>query len=70
MLRVKGNSISLGKFAPQLKSTYGRLRTVVSAPDGALWLTTSNKDGHGKPVASDERIIRIVPSTADGNSPI
>ncbi|GAA3675173.1 PQQ-dependent sugar dehydrogenase [Nocardioides ginsengisoli] len=40
---------------------YGRLRTVVRAPDGRLWLTTSNRDGRGKPGAEDDRILLIEP---------
>jgi glucose/arabinose dehydrogenase len=55
----------LGEFHPLLHNRYGRLRTVVAAPDGALWLTTSNRDGHGQPVPADERVIRYVPSSAD-----
>ena len=41
---------------------YGRLRDVVSGPDGALYVTTSNRDGRGQPRPGDDRILRIVES--------
>ncbi|WP_232786042.1 PQQ-dependent sugar dehydrogenase [Nocardioides alpinus] len=40
---------------------YGRLRTVVTTPDGQLWLTTSNRDGRGEPTPADDRIIVVRP---------
>lgn len=42
---------------------YGRLRTVVEGPDGALYLLTSNRDGRGRPQRDDDRILRIAPTT-------
>jgi glucose/arabinose dehydrogenase len=58
--------VSLGTFVPALTNKYGRLRTVVAASDGALWLTTSNLDGHGTPQPHDELVLRIVPSSDGG----
>ncbi|MGX7679446.1 PQQ-dependent sugar dehydrogenase [Jatrophihabitans sp. DSM 45814] len=60
----------IGTFTPVLQGKYGRLRTVVAGSDGALWLTTSNRDGKGKPVSDDDRVIRIPASAASGNSPL
>lgn len=43
---------------------YGRLRDVVSGPDGALYVATSNRDGRGRPAPGDDRILRVVESPA------
>ena len=40
---------------------FGRLRTVVEAPDGSLYVLTNNRDGRGSPNDGDDRILRIVP---------
>ncbi|MDF1605191.1 PQQ-dependent sugar dehydrogenase [Nocardioides sp. YIM 152315] len=40
---------------------YGRMRTVVVAPDGNLWVSTSNRDGRGDPAENDDRILVIRP---------
>jgi glucose/arabinose dehydrogenase len=48
-----------GKPRDWFVGDYGRLRTVVAAPDGHLWVTTSNRDGRGDPSAGDDRILEI-----------
>ncbi|SDO24133.1 Glucose/arabinose dehydrogenase, beta-propeller fold [Nakamurella panacisegetis] len=51
-----------------LGHTYGRLLTVQTGLKGALWMTTSNKDGHGKPVAADDRVIVLPDGGASGGN--
>jgi len=40
---------------------YGRLRTVVEGPGGALYLLTNNRDGRGSPNDGDDKILRVTP---------
>ncbi|MET0415973.1 MAG: PQQ-dependent sugar dehydrogenase, partial [Actinoplanes sp.] len=49
----------MGEPSAQLTEEYGRLRTIEVAPDGALWLTTSNTDGRGDDRDGDDRILRL-----------
>ena len=37
----------------------GRLRDVVAAPDGSLWILTNNTDGRGSPRTDDDVLIRL-----------
>jgi glucose/arabinose dehydrogenase len=38
---------------------FGRLRDVVEGPDSALYVTTSNRDGRGRPGREDDRLLRV-----------
>lgn len=52
-----------GEPVAHLLGEFGRLRTVEVAPDGSLWVVTSETDGAGwagaTPTAGDDRILRI-----------
>ncbi|GAA4499028.1 PQQ-dependent sugar dehydrogenase [Actinoallomurus oryzae] len=51
---------TVGRPVPHFEGRYGRLRAVVTAPDGSLWVSTSNRDGRGTPAKGDDRIL-VVP---------
>jgi glucose/arabinose dehydrogenase len=53
-----------GRNPRRLLSDYGRLRTVAVAPDGSLWVTTSNRDQVGREdglpqTPEGDRILRV-----------
>lgn len=44
-----------------LEKQYGRIRDVAEGPDGAIYFSTSNRDGRGSPASDDDRILKLVP---------
>ena len=59
-LRFRGRRVTADQTL--FRGRFGRLRAVVEAPDGALWVTTSNRDGYGSPRdARDDRLLRVLP---------
>lgn len=59
--RIPIRGTSLGKPRRMFHGRYGRIRTVAAAPDGTLWIATSNRDGRGSPRSGDDRIVAIRP---------
>jgi glucose/arabinose dehydrogenase len=67
LLRITDAGAVLGSPTAAIVETYGRLRAAVLAPDGSLWVTTSNYDGNIPPREGDDKILRIVVS-GDGTA--
>ncbi len=59
--RIPVDGPTAGEPTAYFTGDYGRLRTVAVAPDGRLWLSTSNRDGRGDPAAEDDRILVVQP---------
>jgi len=55
---IDGDKITLKEH---FKGQFGRIREVVLGPDNYLYISTSNRDDRGNPIASDDRIIKINP---------
>jgi glucose/arabinose dehydrogenase len=70
IVALDAQGVPTGQPEDFLSDTYGRLRTVVLDAQGGLWVTTSNRDGVGTPGEGDDKVLRIVPPTSGGDSPL
>lgn len=55
---INGTAVGLTRY---FSETYGRLRAV-TAHDGQLTISTSNRDGRGTPKDTDDRLLKINPA--------
>ncbi|BEL11669.1 PQQ-dependent sugar dehydrogenase [Actinoplanes sichuanensis] len=60
LLDVTSTGTVLGSPQEMLTGEFGRLRAVVTAPDGSFWVSTSNQEDAGDPGPEDDRVIRLV----------
>lgn len=60
-LELSADGRSVTREERVIEGSFGRLRDVLVAPDGRVYLGTSNRDGRGSPFSGDDRIIRIRP---------
>jgi len=59
LYRMTMNGDSIGSTTAYFEGTYGRLRTPEPAPDGSLWVTTSNGDKDSTPGNSSTKILKV-----------
>jgi glucose/arabinose dehydrogenase len=60
-LQLSGDGRSVESTETLFDGDFGRLRAVLVAPDGSIYIGTSNRDGRGTPMPNDDRIIRLRP---------
>ena len=68
VLRPDENGTFTGAPETLLQNRYGRLSAAATAPDGLLWLGTTNKGSGGRAGAQRRRVIRIQPPAGGGES--
>jgi aldose sugar dehydrogenase len=61
IIRVALNGRTVAAQEDLLKGIYGRIREMAEGPDGAIYFSTSNRDGRGSAASTDDRILRLVP---------
>lgn len=55
----KNDPRKVAQFERLFRRQFGRLRDVYEAPDGAIYILTSNRDGRGRPAADDDRVLKL-----------
>src|SRR5215813_998438 len=66
LIRVTLDGWRVARQERLLQGQYGRIREVAEGTDGAIYFSTSNRDGRGAPAANDDRILRLVPASNRG----
>lgn len=66
LLDIDADGTVAGAPVAAFVGQYGRLRAAVTAPDGSVWVSTSNRDGRGQPGDGDDKILRLVVTGGDG----
>ena len=61
LMRLVVDGRRIVRQEPLLHEDFGRIREVAEGPDGALYISTSNRDGRGSPDRNDDRILKLVP---------
>ncbi|HZS49203.1 MAG TPA: PQQ-dependent sugar dehydrogenase [Blastocatellia bacterium] len=60
LMRVVLNGSKVVSQDRMFRNQYGRIRALAEGPDGAIYFSTSNRDGRGRPTSDDDRIMRII----------
>jgi len=68
VVELDGTGTPVGEPESLLDGQYGRLRSLALDTEGALWITTSNRDGIGSPADDDDKVLRILPPSSDPGS--
>jgi glucose/arabinose dehydrogenase len=68
LLRLDKTGHLIGAPVATLVGEYGRLRAATLAPDGSVWISTSNYDGRGTPRDGDDKLIKLVIAGSAGIS--
>jgi aldose sugar dehydrogenase len=64
VIKLSGDGQSVESESAMFVNQFGRIRDVCIAPDGRVFLSTSNQDQAGTPKVGDDRIIELKNSTS------